>query len=301
MILVGFVIHYVIAVIIFAIIGGILEIEINIFLWWLGLLIVFYVLRGFLVGKKHSEEETISYPLMEAVIEWDVDKVKMMIENIDDDNAIKNAFKKAVEKDKYKIVKLFLKKRVTPQLLYLDYSSISIKMLSLLIDSGWDIDEVNWYGEGVIHRAIRSWREDIIELLVKNGASINIRNYDHWDSPLHQQSYTGTKETIKILLNQGANINLKNNVGSTPLMHAVTHDDADRVEILLKNGADIDIARNDGFNALLMVCAKWDIDIVKLLLEYWADTNFTSPEWSTALDFAEGHNHKKIAELLRNT
>ena len=300
MILIGLVIHYVIAVVIFAFISIILEIEINIFLWGWILLIAFYVLRVFLVSKKHSKEETISYPLMEAVVEWNIDRVETMIKNMDDTNSLKNALEKAIEKDKYDIVKVFLKSWIVPQLLYLDYNNISLRMLSLLIDNGWDIDEVNWYGEGLIHRAIWSWREDIIKMLLENGASINIRNYDHWDSPLHQQSYTGTKETIKILLKHWANINLKNNAGSTPLMHAVTHDDEERVDVLLKNGADVDIARNDGFNALLMASHKWDISIVKLLLEYWADTDFTSPEWSTALDFAEGNNHKKVVKLLQN-
>jgi len=301
MIIIWFILHYIIAIIIFAIIWTMLELNINIFLWGFLLLITFYILRIFLKSSQSKQEGKISYPLMEAVIENNEDKIKIIINNINDENILQNAFEKAIEKEKINIIKIFLEHNIKiPSLLYINFKNIDLNILKLLFENGADINEKNWYWETLIHKSIYSWREDIIDLLLKNGIDIDAQNYDHWDTTLTQQAYTGNPHNIWILLKNGADINIQTNNGSTALIKASTNNKPENVKILLENWANPDIIRDDWYTALMLASYKWEKEAVKLLLDYWADKSILTPSWNSAKDLAGQNNQYEIIKLLEN-
>ena len=79
-------------------------------------------------------------------------------------------------------------------------------------DTGWDIDE----GLTPLHFAAGRGHEEIVELLITKGASVNVRDDDGW-TPLHFTSDYVHKEIAELLIDKGADVNAKANDGLTAL------------------------------------------------------------------------------------
>ncbi len=95
-------------------------------------------------------------------------------------------------------------------------------------------------GRGCIHEAA-SQSIDLVNLLVQNGADINLKN-DNGNNPLMSALYYECSiDIIKFLVENVANLNLKNNAGKTALYIAVKKENFDAIEILMKSGADYTI------------------------------------------------------------
>ena len=99
-------------------------------------------------------------------------------------------------------------------------------------------------GASALHLAVWVEHEEITDLLLKNGADINIRARDeHGGTPLHWAAFLGYKQMAEMLVEAGADINAPDNDGNTPLDAALSNPDLDpetRTEIadyLRKHGA----------------------------------------------------------------
>lgn len=91
---------------------------------------------------------------------------------------------------------------------------------------------------------------EIIEYLLKKGASVNARDC-YGFTPLHQAAYNhGQVDVIRLLLKFGADVNAQSNDGSTPIMYAAGYDHNshcfESTRFLLENGADLEIMNKDG-------------------------------------------------------
>lgn len=117
--------------------------------------------------------------------------------------------------------------------------------------------------------------KDVIELLLKNGADVNVKNNEQW-TPLHAASYFGYLDVVQLLLDRRADVNAKNNYGNGPIHLA---SDAGKlnfrtkrncffqkikyslkfefagfdkvVEKLISHKADVNLTNNQGWNALI--------------------------------------------------
>jgi ankyrin repeat protein len=99
-------------------------------------------------------------------------------------------------------------------------------------------------GASALHLAVSVEHKEITELLLKNGANINIRARDeHGGTPLHWAAFLGYKQVAETLVEAGADINAPDDDGYTPLDAALSNPDLDpktKTEIadyLRKNGA----------------------------------------------------------------
>ena len=87
---------------------------------------------------------------------------------------------------------------------------------------GAQLDAKDKDDQSAIHKAAASGNNDIVNILIKSGAKINLLDKDG-DSPLHYASRTvGTPTSrsltmIKCFIENGAKLNIKNNKGETPL------------------------------------------------------------------------------------
>lgn len=96
--------------------------------------------------------------------------------------------------------------------------------------------------ETVLGRACDGKHDEIVGILLKNGADVDFRE-DLWRAtPLITASVH--KENIKILellVDAGADIDARDNFGRTALIYAAGFGDAEMVKFLLDNGANPDI------------------------------------------------------------
>ena len=65
---------------------------------------------------------------------------------------------------------------------------------------------------------------EIINLLLENGADLNLSDDATGSTPLHQACIRGNLPLVKLLIERGANVNLKNKEGMTPVQVARAND-----------------------------------------------------------------------------
>lgn len=119
-----------------------------------------------------------------------------------------------------------------------------IKMINILIDHcKVDVNALdkNKYCIPALTHAIMINRFDIVKLLVKKGADINLggQGVNRGNTPLMIASWNGNLQLVEFLLKQeGICVNQQDSNGFTPLIKAAIRNRVEVAEILLKNGAD---------------------------------------------------------------
>ncbi|MDA3885346.1 MAG: ankyrin repeat domain-containing protein [Candidatus Delongbacteria bacterium] len=127
-------------------------------------------------------------------------------------------------------------------------------------------------GRTPLHNAISSNDVEVVKLLIKYKAPVNIQD-EEGITPLILAIRNGSEEIVKVLLKNGADVNLKENVlGQTPLHIAASKGYQDIVELLLENGSEVNSGDNQGQNALYLATFHKNKNVVKSLLQKGADT-----------------------------
>ncbi|KAM6915448.1 NF-kappa-B inhibitor epsilon [Xenentodon cancila] len=119
------------------------------------------------------------------------------------------------------------------------------------------IESQNWRGLACLHLAALNRQHQIMKLLVKKGADLNIQE--------------GTS-------------------GKTALHLAVELHDITLVRLLLSKGANVDAAMFNGCTPLHLAVGRQDANIAHLLCQSGADTMLRNMEDETALDLADGND-----------
>lgn len=122
-----------------------------------------------------------------------------------------------------------------------------IKMINLLIDHckvNINALDNNKYRIPALTHAIMINRFDIVKLLVKKGADINLggQGVNRGNTPLMIASWNGNLQLVEFLLRQdGICVNQQDSNGFTPLIKAAIKNRSKITDLLLKNGADKNI------------------------------------------------------------
>ncbi len=108
----------------------------------------------------------------------------------------------------------------------------------------------------------------LVKMLVKNGANINLCNDVGYTALVHT-IYAKDIKMIKLLIELGANINISDNLNQSPLVHAIRTKNAKIIELLLESKIDLSI-RNiiTGKTALDEAKSLKLQDIVELIKKY---------------------------------
>lgn len=131
----------------------------------------------------------------------------------------------------------------------------------LLLDKGANINAVARDGTNAFYYAVQHCPLRTVELLIKSGANVNVRDTNTGSTALlaffdtGSAGLCGTGEgwhtVAQIMLAHGVNPNTPDSRGTTPLSCAIFADDSFYTDLLLKYGADPNKADNEGRTPLL--------------------------------------------------
>ena len=136
---------------------------------------------------------------------------------------------------------------------------------------------------------------ELFDLLIENGANVNLRTPDHGFTPLHKvtkgvQDIHGQAWKLKILLEKKANPLINSSHGMSPISHFLPNLNEEHVKIakqmlvtLVQYGINIDLQDVYGNTALLNACTFGNIHVIKLLLELNADVHLRRGDGYTLL------------------
>lgn len=108
-----------------------------------------------------------------------------------------------------------------------------------LLNHGAEIDCDTNDGWTPLHQAAEDKHEDLVELLVDKGASVN-RCTDSERSLLNFVCLYGSVRLAKLGLDKGADVNAKDRDAYTPLHMAATANSKSLIQVLVEAGADIE-------------------------------------------------------------
>ena len=184
------------------------------------------------------------------------------------------------------------------------------------IAAGTDIDAVlvtgitedtPGYGGTPLHIAVLSDQEEVVEILLENGANIEAKAADSYGATaLHWAAAAGNVDMVQLLVEAGANCNAEDTVGATPLDTAllwerdVMREEKDQVaDFLLQNGC------NSTYIGDIWTAASVGlVHIVEQLIDDGWDINGTfvlegvPGSGGSPLHIAVLSNQEEVAELL---
>jgi serine/threonine-protein phosphatase 6 regulatory ankyrin repeat subunit B len=183
-----------------------------------------------------------------------------------------------------------------------------LPLVDKLLNVGYHINAVDTDGYTALFYAVQCERRDIIELLLKNGADINIRNTLTGIAPIHYLAVTGKVNLMAFLFEiKRYTIDLsmrdKGVEGMLAIHLASKFGHAEVVRMLLTWTQNLhkDFVSGSGKTPLMYAAQYNQLPVIRVLAEHSADINYTSTknEGHTALHYAVmSGNEEVVTELL---
>ena len=127
------------------------------------------------------------------------------------------------------------------------------------------LNKVDQNGMYPIHYAAGENDSKGLEILLRRGVDVNTLSKKDNATPLQIASVMGNLDIIIILLKKGALINLRNNAGLTALHYASLNGYLECVKYLIDNGADINAKCINGNTPIMGALMKNQQEIIALL------------------------------------
>ena len=111
-----------------------------------------------------------------------------------------------------------------------------INEMKRLLAEGVDVDTKSKFGITPIYQAAFFGKTEVVQLLLLNGANVNIKDTRKGWTPLHCAIAEGHSKIIELLVDNGADLNANNKIGRTPLDFALQGKVKATADLLRKHG-----------------------------------------------------------------
>ncbi|HEY9465066.1 MAG TPA: ankyrin repeat domain-containing protein [Vicinamibacterales bacterium] len=200
-----------------------------------------------------------------------------------------------------------------------------------VIASGADVNAANRYGVTPLVLAAQRGRGDLIELLLKAGASVKTAEakLPEGQTLVMHAARTGDIASLRALITAGSNVNARETrTGTTAAIWAASGNRANAIRVLAEAGAELDVLSKvtsyphtqngvllsgleegysyvgqtvlprGGWSAVMFAAREGAADAVRALAESGANLNLTDPEGTTALVLAVINGHYDVVSAL---
>jgi hypothetical protein len=117
-------------------------------------------------------------------------------------------------------------------------------------------------------------------------------------TPLMRAAMPGNEEIVQLLLKAGASVNTANGDGMTPLMLAAQHDRTAVLSMLVQERQNLDSKDKHGNTAILLAAKSGHLMAVRVLADAGADLHCRDENGLNALSWAAMHGHTSIVKTL---
>lgn len=153
-----------------------------------------------------------------------------------------------------------------------------------------DLNKKAVYGETALMRAAHYGHKDIVELLIKKGADLKIKD-STGRTAFIMAAVGGHENIVKLFIQKGEEVKVNQ---EKLIAMAVAMGHVDMVKFLINEGADLNITDNFGKRALMRAVKMDHKDMVEFLIEKGA--KFDQEE---LIDIATKKGHTEIVKLLK--
>ncbi|XP_008557350.1 putative ankyrin repeat protein RF_0381 [Microplitis demolitor] len=221
--------------------------------------------------------------LTRTLVDWGVDVNQKG--SLDQENRVLTPLHIAVKNKNFSMIELLISNKNTDvnatdgknkSALYMAVEAQSLEVIEYLLTRSMSID-INLHnserGFTALHRALELNNENMIDLLIKYGANLNVLTL-YGLSSIHIVVNTGNLMAVENFLNRGADVNFPTKgLDLRPLHIAVGDDNKKMVQLLLKKGADVDGLTVDKKPALEFAIMHNNQKLTEILLKFGADIN----------------------------
>jgi hypothetical protein len=122
------------------------------------------------------------------------------------------------------------------------------QQVSLLIESGADIESEDALGRRALFKAVESGSDAVVSIFLAKLADVNVKTVDGLTA-LHEAAKNGLTGIVKLLVEKGADTNIQCTGGWTALYFAVMYEKPGCVQQLMKAGTNPDLQADGGVNS----------------------------------------------------
>jgi len=175
------------------------------------------------------------------------------------------------------------------------------KIVELLIQNGADINIMNFNGKYPLSYAVKNCHLGITNLLLTNGASCQEHSFELLHLAIRERSLQIVQTLLRhasaytMALLSVVNLNLY-----FPISDSHTKTLLEVSKLFIKSGADVSTSNFDGETLLHMFARAGSVEMTEFLIYWGAEVNCTSKRGQSPLYLAASEGHVNIVTILSN-
>jgi uncharacterized protein len=175
---------------------------------------------------------------------------------------------------------------------------VNLEITEILLNVGANVNSTTSDGRTAVQEAAKLGATDIVELLVKHGADLELSPTEYAETPLVGAAGNGHTATVKALLAAGANVRAAQFGGWTALHYALLNKSSEMACMILEYYPDTNAATTGGTRALHLAALAGMTNVAGLLLDMGAEEDAVDSGGLTALRVAVQAGELEMVKML---